>query len=169
MCFLIMQQEGREPCQAISYYQMLTDLIGTVRYPMNLVQKKGWGRYKLWQIKEHRGLCRNRSCYIICIIFTTKKIGRSWSICSHLYCKQEAQAIQLSQLNQKGLAQTHENIKELQLLCQTVDKFVTLVDLKGGGVLMCENLWWSTSRHEKREHSLCAAMPQFLSTCGPAD
>jgi hypothetical protein len=50
------------------------------------------------------------------------------------------QAIQLSQLNQEGLAQTHENIKELQLLCQTVDKFVTLVDLKGGGVLMCENL-----------------------------
>jgi hypothetical protein len=38
-----MQQEGREPCQAISYYQMLTDLIGTVRYPMNLVQKKGVG------------------------------------------------------------------------------------------------------------------------------
>jgi len=31
--------------------------------------------------------------------------------------------------------------KELQLLCQTVDKFVTLVDLKGGGVLICENLW----------------------------
>jgi hypothetical protein len=35
-----MQQEGREPWQAISYYQMLTDLIGTVRYPMNLVQKR---------------------------------------------------------------------------------------------------------------------------------
>ncbi len=71
---------------------------------------------------------------------TTQKIGRSLSTCSHLYCKQEPQAIQLSQLNQEGLAQTHENIKELQLLCQTVDKFVTLVDLKGGGVLMCENL-----------------------------
>lgn len=55
MCFLIMQQEGREPWQAISYYQMLTDLVGTVRYPMNLVQKSGGGDTDCGRLKSTMG------------------------------------------------------------------------------------------------------------------